>query len=169
MNEVVKLNNDNNTLNLTDADVNTLINLSKEVLKQHNIKLTERAKGDIKISSTTSDEQFILNYFVRPGSVTLNFRETRYNLCLIRLNLNDRFHKNSDNTRVHGNRINIYSQKEFSLKADHSSYMVAHKLPYKCFEDSRNFMNQLFTLLKYTNTVYDDKIFIETSLFLGGD
>ncbi|WP_228451360.1 DUF6978 family protein [Staphylococcus haemolyticus] len=163
------MNNDNNTLNLTDADVNTLINLSKEVLKQHNIKLTERAKGDIKISSTTSDEQFILNYFVRPGSVTLNFRETRYNLCLIRLNLNDRFHKNSDNTRVHGNRINIYSQKEFSLKADHSSYMVAHKLPYKCFEDSRNFMNQLFTLLKYTNTVYDDKIFIETSLFLGGD
>lgn len=163
------MNNDNNTLNLTDADVNTLVNLSKEVLKQHNIKLTERAKGDIKISSTTRDEHFILNYFVRPGSATLNFRETRYNLCLIRLNLNDRFHKNSDNTRIHGNRINIYSQKEFSLKADHSSYMVAHKLPYKGFEDSRNFMNQLFTLLKYTNTVYNDKIFIETSLFLGGD
>lgn len=157
--------NNSKSLNLTDADVNKLISLTKEVLKEYDIKLTDRAKGDIKIYSTTRDEHFILNYFVRPGSATLNFRETRYNLCLIRLNLNDRFHKNSDNTRIHGNRINIYSQKEFSLKADHSSYMVAHKLPYKGFEDSRNFMNQLFALLKYTNTVYDDKISIESSLF----
>lgn len=158
-------NNNNNTLNLTDADVNKLISLTKEVLKEYDIKLTDRAKGDIKITSINSDEYFILNYFIRPGSAILNFRETRYNLCLIRLNLNDNFHKNSDNTRVHGNRINIYSQHEFNLKADHSSYMVAHKLPYKNFPDSRNFMDQLFTLLEYTNTVYDDKISIEPSLF----
>ena len=124
-------NNNNNTLNLTDADVNKLISLTKEVLKEYDIKLTDRAKGDVKITSINSDEYFILNYFIRPGSAILNFRETRYNLCLIRLNLNDNFHKNSDNTRVHGNRINIYSQHEFNLKADHSSYMVAHKLPYK--------------------------------------
>ena len=86
-------NNNNNTLNLTDADVNKLISLTKEVLKEYDIKLTDRAKGDVKITSINSDEYFILNYFIRPGSAILNFRETRYNLCLIRLNLNDNFHK----------------------------------------------------------------------------
>lgn len=74
------MNNNTTTLNLTDADVNKLISLTKEVLKEYDIELTDRAKGDIKITSTNSDEYFILNYFIRPSSAILNFRETQYNL-----------------------------------------------------------------------------------------
>ena len=103
-------------LKLTDKEANDLLFLSKEILERYNIKLEENCKGEINITSPKVPTKFILNYFIRPGKATLNFRETQYNTCLLRINLNDGFHKNSNNDIVRGNRINIFLKKNIKIK-----------------------------------------------------
>ncbi|MCU5745870.1 hypothetical protein N9R04_03925 [Staphylococcus sp. SQ8-PEA] len=134
-------------LKLTDKEANDLIFLSKEILEQYNIKLEENCEGEINITSPKVPIKFILNYFIKPGKVILNFRETQYNTCLLR--------------------INIFSVEEYKKKNDSSTYMVAYPLPYKVFEDSSDFVKQLFAVLRYTNTNHNDKIYIETKFQLG--
>lgn len=152
-------------LKLNDEDFYYLLNLSKEILEQYNIKLDDTCKGDINIMSSNTEYCFILSYFLKPGKATLNFRECRYNHCLLRINLNDGFHKNSNNVKIKGNRINIFSEKEFKEKDDGKTYMVVYPSPYKLFEDSSDFIKQLFTLLKYTKTNHNDNIKIKNNLF----
>lgn len=154
-------------IKLTDKEVGVLLNLTKEILVKHNIKLEENCKGYITITSSKSETSFILNYFVKPGKITLNFRESQYNLNLLRINLNDGFHKNSNNEIIRGNRINVFSESEYKKKNDGSTYMIAYPLPYKVFENNSDFVTQLFTLLKYTKTNHHDNINIESNLFLG--
>lgn len=113
-------------LKLNDEDLNYLVNLSKEILEQYNIKLDETCKGDINITSCNSEYFFTLSYFLKPGKATINFRECRYNYSLLRLNLNDGFHKNSNNEKIRGNRINIFSENEFIQKADGVTHMKAY-------------------------------------------
>ncbi|HCY8059881.1 TPA: hypothetical protein O1868_000665 [Staphylococcus aureus] len=153
-------------LKLNDEDLNYLVNLSKEILEQYNIKLDETCKGDINITSCNSEYFFTLSYFLKPGKATINFRECRYNYSLLRLNLNDGFHKNSNNEKIRGNRINIFSEKEFIQKADGATHMKAYPLPYNIFDDSSDFVKQLFTLLEYTKTNHNDNIKIKTNLFM---
>ncbi|HCX3221094.1 hypothetical protein ACEY4Y_12460 [Staphylococcus aureus] len=153
-------------LKLNDEDLNYLVNLSKEILEQYNIKLDETCKGDINITSCNSEYFFTLSYFLKPGKATINFIECRYNYSLLRLNLNDGFHKNSNNEKIRGNRINIFSEKEFIQKADGATHMKAYPLPYNIFDDSSDFVKQLFTLLEYTKTNHNDNIKIETNLFM---
>ncbi|MBF7029744.1 DUF6978 family protein [Staphylococcus kloosii] len=151
---------------LTDKEVEDLINLTKEIVERQDIKLTEECKGYINITSPISELSFILNYFIKPSKITINFRETKFNLCLLRINLNEGFHKNSNNEIVRGNRINIYSEEEYKKKNDGSTYMISYPLPYKIFENNSDFVSQLFTMLKYTNTNGHDNITIESNLFL---
>lgn len=42
-------------LKLNDEDLNYLVNISKEILEQYNIKLDETCKGDINITSCNSE------------------------------------------------------------------------------------------------------------------
>ncbi|HDB8655527.1 TPA: hypothetical protein O7K54_001714 [Staphylococcus aureus] len=153
-------------LKLNDEDLNYLVNISKEILEQYNIKLDETCKGDINITSCNSEYFFTLSYFLKPGKATINFRECLYNYSLLRLNLNDGFHKNSNNEKIRGNRINIFSENEFIQKADGATHMKAYPLPYNIFDDSSDFVKQLFTLLEYTKTNHNDNIKIETNLFM---
>lgn len=153
-------------IKLTDDDAEKLIKLTKEIIEKHDIKLEDNCKGHININSTNSEINFILNYFIKPGKVTLNFRETQFNLCLLRINLNDGFHKNSNNEKVRGNRINIFSEDEYKKKNDGATYMIAYPLPYKTFKNNSDFVSQLFSLLEYTKTNPNDSINIETNLFL---
>ncbi|EIT1271568.1 hypothetical protein L1G63_002397, partial [Staphylococcus pseudintermedius] len=66
-------------IKLTDNDVQKLLVLCKEILTQYNIQLEEKCKGTINITATNSEKSFVLSYFVRPGKVSLNFRETEFN------------------------------------------------------------------------------------------
>lgn len=44
--------------------------------------------------------------------------------------------------------------------------MKAYPLPYNIFDDSSDFVKQLFTLLEHTKTNHNDNIKIETNLFM---
>lgn len=153
-------------IKMTDNEVTDLLLLTKEILEEYNIKLEESCKGHIDITSPNSETSFILNYFIKPGKVSLNFRESQFNLNSLRINLNDGFHKNSNNEKVRGNRINIFSEEEYKKKNDGSTYMIAYPLPYKIFKDKPDFVEQLFTMLQYTKTNHHDNINIESNLFL---
>ncbi len=154
-------------LQLSDSEVNLLITFSKSLIETCNINLSPVMNGEIMIEAINNpDEKFKLDYFVRPDKVTLNFRECNYNYCIIRLNLNDGFHKNSNGTKVRGNRINLFSEEEFSLKNDGSTYMKAYSLPYSQFEDIRDFEVQLMKLLEYTTTDYHAKLNITGTTLL---
>lgn len=45
-------------LKLNDEDFNYLLNLSKEILEQYNIKIDDNCKGDISITSCNSEYFF---------------------------------------------------------------------------------------------------------------
>lgn len=152
-------------LYLTNADFDHLITLTKHLLKKYEINVSVTEKGEIQILSKTSDTKFCLNYFIRPGKVSLNFRELTYNYCLIRINLNDGFHKNADNVRIWGNRINIFSETEFHDKADYKTYMKSYSLPYLNFNNTSDPGEQILELLEYTNTEYHNKLNISNNLF----
>lgn len=153
------------TIQLTESDVQTLIALTKKLLNKHDIDLSRPKRGKLPITSAHDQTQFCLDYFIRPGKTSLNFRELTYNYCIIRINLNDGFHKNADNTKVSGNRINIFSPSEYHDKGDAKTYMKAFPLPYLGFTDSSDPEVQLIQLLKYTQTHYKDKLVIRRSLF----
>lgn len=154
------------SLKLTDEDVQDLIDLAKELIEKNQLELPldnsksfKRIKGSIKIKHYSSTEyEFSLDYFLRPNKTILNFRELKYNYCLLRLNLNENFHKNSNGQRIHGNRINFYSVNEYSNKADQKTYMKCYQLPYKQFKNTTDIDTQLTTLLNYTNTDFRDKL-----------
>lgn len=84
---------------------------------------------------------------------------------MLRLNLNDGFHKNSNNEKIREIEL-IYFLKRIYTKADGATHMKAYPLPYNIFDDSSDFVKQLFTLLEYTKTNHNDNIKIETNLFM---
>lgn len=151
-------------LYLKNDDVDKLIALKKILLSKHNIDLSSPSKGHLPIHSTVNQDQYCVDYFIRPGKSSLNFRELTYNYSILRLNLNDGFHRNSDNTKVTGNRINVYSFEEFHDKGDSKTYMKAYSLPHLEFHNTSDPEIQLIQLLKYTNTNYKDKLFISGKL-----
>ncbi|CAM4237159.1 DUF6978 family protein [Lacicoccus alkaliphilus] len=153
------------TIHLTDDDVQDLIALTKNLLRKHNVSLSKPSRGKLSITSTTDQSKFCLDYFIRPGKASLNFRELVYNYCIIRINLNEGFHKNADDKKVFGNRINIFSADEFHDKGDSKTYMKAFSLPYSSFKDSSDPEVQLIQLLDFTNTYYQGKLTISPHLF----
>lgn len=152
------------SLNLTDKDVDDLISLSKMLLKKHEINVSTPNKGTIPINSLESTDKFCLDYFARPGKASLNYREMTYNYSLIRINLNKGFHKNADNVKVEGNRINVFSNTEFQDKADLKTHTKSYPLPYLGFDDTSDVEVQLIKLLEYTNTNYHNKLNISSNL-----
>ncbi|SUJ64316.1 Uncharacterised protein [Staphylococcus aureus] len=61
-------------LKLNDEDLNYLVNLSKEILEQYNIKLDETCKGDINITSCNSEYFFTLSYFFKAWKSNYKFQ-----------------------------------------------------------------------------------------------
>lgn len=144
---------------LSDQQAQSLIKLLKVVASKHHQTLTEPSKGTIDIVGQ-GDKRFILNYFYSATSKVFQLRETEYNYTLIRINLNNKFHKNADGQKVWGNRINIFSEEEYYQKADDNTHYKAYPLPYETISDADDFLQILSELLDYTNTQTKDRLSI---------
>lgn len=153
------------SIQLTDTDVQNLINLTKTLLRKHDINLSTDSRGILPIASTVSPDQFCLDYFIRPGRASLNFRELTYNYSIVRINLNESFHKNADNTIVEGNRLNLFSTDEYHAKGDSKTYMKAFPLPHLEFLNYPDIGMHLLELLDYTNTDYNNKLTVNKNDF----
>ncbi|MCZ0717868.1 DUF6978 family protein [Aerococcus kribbianus] len=153
-----------NELFINDAEANRLIKMLKTLFNEHGISIHENCEGEIPIKGSDSD-YFLLNYRITPAKTVLNFRECRYNYSLLRININDSFHKNADGSRIHGPRINIFSEEEYYSKGDGVTYYKAHHLPYDSIPNTDDFYDVLTALLKYTNTNNITNITIQQSMF----
>lgn len=142
---------------LTDQEAQYLIKLLKAVAKQHNHQLTNKSSGEINIVGK-ENRRFILNYYYNDNSKVFHLRETEHNYTLLRVNLNNKFHKNASGEKVWGNRINIFSAEEYYLKADETTHYRAYPLPYETISNTDDFLQMLTNLLEYTNTQQSNKI-----------
>ncbi|HEL0006866.1 TPA: hypothetical protein TUM56_000265 [Streptococcus equi subsp. zooepidemicus] len=137
-------------LQLTDIEAQQLITLLKVIATKHNKTLTNNTSGHIDIVGQ-NHKRFILNYFYSTNSKVFHLRETEHNYTLIRINLNNKFHKNANGEKIWGNRINIFSEEEYYLKADESTHYKAYPLPYETIKDTNDFLEMMSNLFDYTN------------------
>lgn len=144
---------------LTDEEARYLIKLLKDVAKQHSHQLTNKSSGEIHIVGKEK-QRFILNYFYSANNKVFHLRETEHNYTLLRVNLNNKFHKNANGDKIKGNRINIFSSEEYYLKSDEYTHYKAYPLPYETISNTDDFFQMLTNLLEYTNTQQNGKISI---------
>lgn len=150
-------------LQISEDEANNLIFLLKRVIEEHNGELNEGSVGEIYIIGS-GDYTFTLNYRFSRRKTSFNLRENKYNYNLLRINLNNGFHKNANGEKVFGNRINVFSTEEYILKKDGTTYMRAFPLPYESIENTDDFFEALENLLSYTNTNNTDKIKVQDTL-----
>ncbi|WP_455224615.1 DUF6978 family protein [Granulicatella sp.] len=145
---------------LTDEDANRLIKMFKQTLKKYNIQLKENDQGEILLHGIGNKKngEFRFIYKLSSENKVINFIECKYNYCLFRININNSFHKNSDGTRVQGNRINIFSEEEFNLKGDGKTYMKAFPLPFKDIRNTSDFLELFEDVIKFANIVKNDDL-----------
>lgn len=145
-------------LNLTQAEADALIIEAKELIRTFTATLDEGSKGRIPIISISDGRKFTLAYFYTLKNMSLSFFDEKTKLTLVRINLNNSFHKNSDGNRVYGNRVNLFSEDEFYKKSDGFTHYKAYSLPVGVLSDTDDFLVALGNLLNYTHTKQDDKL-----------
>lgn len=145
-------------LALTDKQAQDLINLAKVILKKCNINLDTSPVGKILISSKNGRNKFNLDYRYKLNDIHLNFTDDKTKLTLVRINLDTKFHKNADRKIIRGNRVELFSVKEYNQKNDGFTQCKAYKLPYKNFNNTDDFSDALYSLLTYANVVKSNKV-----------
>ncbi|HEO6601069.1 TPA: hypothetical protein VBA44_001913 [Streptococcus agalactiae] len=135
---------------LTDSEAQHLIKILKTIAQTHNVTITNNSKGEIDIVGK-NDTRFKLNYFYSENNKVFNFRESKHNYTLLRINLNNKFHKNANGDRVRGNRINVFSEEEYYLKNDEITHYRTFPLPFETIENTDDFLEMFSNLLTYTN------------------
>lgn len=144
---------------LTDIEAKDLIKIIKAIANKHNRTLTNRSSGTIDLVGK-HDTRFILNYFYSTTSKVFHLRETQHNYTLLRINLNNKFHKNANGEKVWGNRVNIFSEEEYYKKGDETTHYKAYPLPYEDILNTDDFLDMLDNLLDYTNVNNPENIAI---------
>lgn len=145
-------------LQLTQQEANQLILELKELTKKVNETLENGSKGIIPVISKSNGRKFKIAYFYLQSNIHINFYDVKTGLSLIRLNLNQSFHRNADGTKISGNRVNIFSEEEYKLKNDGKTHMRAYPLPHGCLKNTSDFLEALTNLLEYTHTEYENKL-----------
>jgi hypothetical protein len=143
-------------ISLSQSEADTLLASSKVLVRKVTGLLTDGDTGSIPIMSNSDSRKFILAYFYSLNNMHLQFYDEKTKLTLVRLNLNDSFHKNADGTIVTGNRVNLFSEQEFYDKNDGNTHTRAFPLPHGILTDTNDFLVALANLLNYTHTATDN-------------
>ena len=142
---------------LTDAEAIGLIGLLKSIVRRHRKTISYPANGTITIKSFSDNQrEFSLIYFLSEDKKVFQFMDNTTKLTLLRVNLNRGFHKNANGERIHGNRINVFSEEEFFLKNDGQTHIKCYPLPYDSIPNTENIFEMFESILDYTNTQNND-------------
>lgn len=148
-------------MNSNDTEANTLINILKLVFKYYNVSLIPGTKDVIFLHDEDEKYEFAIHYEIserRPDKLHIHLRESKQNINLFRVNIDPNgFHNNFDE-KVIGNRMLIFSQKEWYEKNDGSTNMRAYPLPEEHFPDTQSFVNVFVCFLEYTNVKEEGKL-----------
>ena len=154
-------------LALSKQDADKLISLLKDFLKDYSFQLQDGSNFKIDIISQKEKRKFRLDIHYEHNNYHLNFMDCITKLNLIRINLNDSFHKNADGTKIRGNRVNLFCEDEFNCRQD-GQYMRAYKLPYnQILKNPQSFSDALEEMLDYINITNNKKhkLEINSTLF----
>jgi hypothetical protein len=144
-------------LRLTDIQAQQFIKAVKILLKSPHVDTIYDKKSGYYESVTKTDHRiferrFVMDYFFSESKKSFNFRDKETNHTLFRVNLNNGFHKNANNERIQGNRINIFSEQEYKDKADNKTHYKAYPLPLDDLKNTDNFLEMFYSLVEYTQT-----------------
>lgn len=153
-------------LALTQQEADKLILLLKTFLKDHSINLKDGDNLKLDIKSTSKKRKFKLFIHYEYSNYHLNFMDVSTKINLIRINLNNSFHKNADGQIIRGDRVNLFCEEEFNQRQD-GQYMRAYSLPYKnIIKDPKTFPEALDEMLNYINIDRTQhKLKLEPTLF----
>lgn len=142
---------------INDEEAQQLIKMLKSVIENVNGTLKYGDTGAINLISNDG-YHFQINYYYSARKKNFNFRELKHNYSLIRINLDNNFHKNADGTKIAGNRINIFSEKEYYQKGDGVTHQKCYPLPFETIRNSDDFLHVMEDLLNYTSVNQIEKI-----------
>lgn len=138
-------------LMLTDKEAQELIDLLKATVTSCNKHLNYGDKGSVSVESHDADmHPFKIEYMYALDDIHIQFYDCITNHTLVRINLDSRFHNNSDG-KVRGHRVEIFSEEEFVAKADGFTHYKAFALPYQSFQDTNDFLTAMRELFSYAN------------------
>lgn len=136
---------------LNDSEANRLIKILKTAIKKHNVEISYGDHGEIKLKSFEDKRDFILRYRFSESKTIFHFQDLETNHTLFRVTLSDNFHKNSDNTKIYGNRINVFDESEFYAKNDGKTHYKCYRLPYENISDVDDFLIIFNDICTYAN------------------
>lgn len=152
-------------LSLTDKQAQTLIHCLKNVLDSHSKTLHEGDRGNFELEYKLNSSMariFQVDYMYATDNIHINLMDQLTHLTLIRINLDSKFHNNSDG-KVYGHRVEIFSQEEFYAKHDSFTHIKAFTLPYDKLKDTNDFTTAMKELLDYANTHKQNRIRLNIS------
>lgn len=146
---------------LTDEEAVELIKVFKTSIEKHFKTLSYGDSGKIMLMSFKDKRKFVLIYRYAESKKVFNLLDSETNHVLFRLTLSHSFHRNSDGTRIRGNRINIFSEQEFYERQDGSTYMKCFPLPFENIKNSDDFLAVFTDICDYANIEKQGKINLE--------
>ena len=150
-------------LPLNDDEATYLLKLIKQIIKNYQIDLSSGNKGEITLKSEVNSviRAYALHYYTPPNrsdKMSLHLRDKATNLNLARINIDPTgFHNNSDGTRISGNRLLLFSSKEWVEKNDGQTHVKAYTIP-NDFSDLKNLEQVFLDFLVYINVKEEGKI-----------
>ncbi|KRK98679.1 hypothetical protein FD04_GL000414 [Secundilactobacillus odoratitofui DSM 19909 = JCM 15043] len=147
-------------LQLTDKQAHTLIHCLKNVLDTHSKTLSNGDRGKFTLESTRVEnvpQYFQVDYMYDVDDIHINLMDLKTHHTLIRINLDTKFHNNSDG-KVRGHRVEVFSVAEFEAKHDSFTHIKAYPFPYDGLNDTNDFLEAMQELLDYTNVHKQNRI-----------
>lgn len=150
-----------NQILLTQKQAETLLFELKALAKKYKLEISRNTINKLKLKTKNNRNLVLTCTYRNSYNSHLNIHDSISGLSLIRINMDNKFHKNLDGEIVRGNRINLYDEKEYKPEQGHFSYMRAYKLPYLQFEENLSYQEAIQKLLAFTNAEYENKLIIE--------
>ncbi|MBS4762148.1 hypothetical protein KG089_05365 [Carnobacteriaceae bacterium zg-ZUI252] len=149
---------------LTDKEAERLIKMLKKAVEKYNIIIKLGDTGTLTFCGLGGEKNgiFKMHYKFTKNNKVFHFMECQYNYTLFRVNLNNAFHKNADGSKVFGNRINIFSEKEFYEKQDGHTHYKAFSLPYDTINNTDDFLDMFEQLITFASIIKNEDLTIST-------
>lgn len=151
-------------LQLSDEQAFHFLYIPKRIKEKKRIDLSQPyIKESILLEDLNTERLFNLHFFMKRGKTQIHLMDQKTKHTLIRINskkgenernLFDRdFHKNTDGTYVRGNRILLFSRKEFLNQKIKGGYLhyEAFPLPFKNIPNTEESAKLLHEFLSFTN------------------
>lgn len=149
------------SISLTQEQANQLLFELKVLAEKYDLKISANSINKLELNTKNKDKLVMTCTYRTKMNMHINIHEKSTGISLIRLNLDNKFHKNLNGEIIRNYRVNIFDLSEYCPKKGHFAYMKAYKLPYKKLNRPTNFVFAIMEVLNFTNTDFYEKLKVE--------